>query len=82
MTMQKVERALTSSPATETVLNIFRSVSSTLPFTGGPASLISQCHVPPLKGCGLRKRVARAWDAGMDADSVAATYDVSQSVHR
>jgi transposase len=31
----------------------------------------------------LRKRVLRAWDAGMDAESVAATYDVSRAwVHR
>ena len=31
----------------------------------------------------LRERVARAWDAGMDAESVAATYDVSRAwVHR
>jgi transposase len=31
----------------------------------------------------LRKRVARAWDAGMDAESVAAKYDVSRAwVHR
>jgi transposase len=27
----------------------------------------------------LRKRVARAWDAGMDAESVAAKYDVSRA---
>jgi transposase len=31
----------------------------------------------------LRKRVARAWDAGGDADTVAAKYDVSRAwVHR
>jgi transposase len=31
----------------------------------------------------LRKRVLRSWDAGMDADSVAAKYDVSRAwVHR
>src|ERR1700693_1710823 len=31
----------------------------------------------------LRKRVARAWDAGLDADTVAAKYDVSRAwVHR
>ncbi len=31
----------------------------------------------------LRKRVARAWDAGVDADTVAAKYDVSRAwVHR
>lgn len=31
----------------------------------------------------LRKRVARAWDAGMDAESVAAMYEVSRAwVHR
>src|SRR3954465_884186 len=31
----------------------------------------------------LRKRVARAWDGGLDADSVAAKYDVSRAwVHR
>jgi transposase len=31
----------------------------------------------------LRKRVARAWDAGLDADGVAAKYDVSRAwVHR
>ena len=31
----------------------------------------------------LRKRVARAWDAGLDADAVAAKYDVSRAwVHR
>jgi transposase len=31
----------------------------------------------------LRKRVARAWDTGMDAESVAAKYDVSRAwVHR
>jgi transposase len=31
----------------------------------------------------LRKRVARAWDAGMDADSIAAKYEVSRAwVHR
>jgi hypothetical protein len=31
----------------------------------------------------LRKRVLRAWDAGMDADSVAAKYEVSRAwVHR
>lgn len=31
----------------------------------------------------LRKRVARAWDAGMDAESVAAKYEVSRAwVHR
>jgi transposase len=31
----------------------------------------------------LRKRVARAWDAGVDADAVAAKYDVSRAwVHR
>jgi transposase len=31
----------------------------------------------------LRKRVVRAWDAGMDADSVAAKYEVSRAwVHR
>jgi transposase len=31
----------------------------------------------------LRKRVARAWDAGMDADTVAAKYEVSRAwVHR
>ena len=31
----------------------------------------------------LRKRVLRAWDAGMDAESVAAKYDVSRAwVHR
>src|SRR5438128_4800729 len=31
----------------------------------------------------LRKRVAKAWDAGGDADAVAATYDVSRAwVHR
>jgi transposase len=31
----------------------------------------------------LRQRVARAWDAGMDAESVAAKYDVSRAwVHR
>jgi transposase len=31
----------------------------------------------------LRTRVARAWDAGMDAERVAATYDVSRAwVHR
>src|ERR1700693_4685873 len=31
----------------------------------------------------LRKRVVRAWDSGMDADSVAAKYEVSRAwVHR
>lgn len=31
----------------------------------------------------LRKRVARAWDAGLDAESVAAKYEVSRAwVHR
>lgn len=31
----------------------------------------------------LRKRVLKAWDAGMDAESVAARYDVSRAwVHR
>ena len=31
----------------------------------------------------LRKRVLRAWDAGMDAEAVAAKYDVSRAwVHR
>src|SRR5258706_2704943 len=31
----------------------------------------------------LRKRVAREWDAGLDADAVAAKYDVSRAwVHR
>src|SRR3954447_17587368 len=31
----------------------------------------------------LRHRVARAWDAGLDADTVAAKYDVSRAwVHR
>ena len=31
----------------------------------------------------LRKRVAKAWDAGMDADAVAAKYEVSRAwVHR
>ena len=31
----------------------------------------------------LRKRVARAWDAGLDAEAVAAKYDVSRAwVHR
>lgn len=31
----------------------------------------------------LRKRVLRAWDGGMDAESVAAKYDVSRAwVHR
>ena len=31
----------------------------------------------------LRKRVLRAWDGGMDADSVAAKYEVSRAwVHR
>ena len=31
----------------------------------------------------LRQRVARAWDAGMDADSIAAKYEVSRAwVHR
>jgi transposase len=31
----------------------------------------------------LRKRVARAWEAGLDADTVAARYDVSRAwVHR
>jgi transposase len=31
----------------------------------------------------LRKRVARAWDAGVDAETVAAKYDVSRAwVHR
>jgi transposase len=31
----------------------------------------------------LRKRVARAWDAGLDVDSVAAKYEVSRAwVHR
>ena len=31
----------------------------------------------------LRKRVARAWDAGLDVESVAAKYDVSRAwVHR
>ena len=31
----------------------------------------------------LRKRVARAWDAGLDANSVAAKYEVSRAwVHR
>src|SRR5258707_14542154 len=31
----------------------------------------------------LRKRVARAWDSGADADTVAAKYDVSRAwVHR
>jgi transposase len=31
----------------------------------------------------LRKRVLRAWDSGMDAESVAAKYDVSRAwVHR
>ena len=31
----------------------------------------------------LRKRVARAWDSGMDAETVAATYEVSRAwVHR
>jgi transposase len=31
----------------------------------------------------LRKRVARAWDSGLDADAVAAKYDVSRAwVHR
>jgi transposase len=31
----------------------------------------------------LRKRVLRAWDSGLDADSVAAKYEVSRAwVHR
>jgi transposase len=31
----------------------------------------------------LRKRVLRAWDSGMDAESVAAKYEVSRAwVHR
>jgi transposase len=31
----------------------------------------------------LRERVARAWDAGLDADSIAAKYEVSRAwVHR
>lgn len=31
----------------------------------------------------LRKRVAKAWDSGLDADAVAETYDVSRAwVHR
>jgi hypothetical protein len=43
--MQRVERALAASPVTETVLNIFKAVLSTTPFTGGIASLITD-YIP------------------------------------
>ena len=45
MTMQQIERDLAGSPVAETVLNIFKAVLSTAPFTGGLASLITD-YIP------------------------------------
>jgi hypothetical protein len=41
----RIERTLTGSPAAETVLNIFKAVLSTTPFTGGISSLITD-YIP------------------------------------
>ena len=43
--LRKVERALTGSPAAETVLNIFKAVLSSAPFAGGISSLITD-YIP------------------------------------
>lgn len=43
--MQQVERVLAGSSVAETVLNIFKAVLSTAPFTGGIASLITD-YIP------------------------------------
>ncbi|MGD0266865.1 MAG: hypothetical protein ABSD47_18210, partial [Candidatus Methylomirabilota bacterium] len=43
--IRRVERALTGSPAAETVLNIFKAVLASAPFTGGISSLITD-YIP------------------------------------
>jgi hypothetical protein len=45
MTIERIERALAGSSVAETVLNIFKAVLSTAPFTGGIASLITD-YIP------------------------------------
>ncbi len=45
MTLQRIERAVSESPAAETILNIFKAALSTAPFTGGIASLITD-YIP------------------------------------
>ncbi len=45
MTMQQIERALAGSAVAESVLNIFKAILSTVPFTGGLASLITD-YIP------------------------------------
>lgn len=43
--VRRVERALTGSPAAETVLNIFKAVLASTPFTAGISSLITD-YIP------------------------------------
>jgi len=43
--LHRVERAVAGSPGAETILNIFKAVLGTLPFTGGISSLITD-YIP------------------------------------
>lgn len=71
MTMQQIERALSGSRAAETVLNIFKAVLSTAPFTGGIASLITD-YIPASR---FRRLEEFAQRVAEDLKSVAGKVD-------
>lgn len=74
MSIQRVERALAGSPAAETVVNIFKAVLSTVPFTGGIASLITD-YIPSSRLVRLEEFAQRvAEDLKSVADKVDETY--------
>lgn len=77
MTMQQIERVLIGSPAAETVLNIFKAVLSTAPFTGGITSLITD-YIPSSRFRRLEEFAQRvAEDLKSVADKVDKRYLVT-----
>ena len=44
-TLQRIERSIAGSPGRETILNVFKAVLSSAPFTGGITSLITD-YIP------------------------------------
>lgn len=71
MTMQRIERAVAGSPASETILNILKAALSTAPFTGGIASLITD-YIPSSR---FRRLEEFAQQVAEDLRSVAAKID-------
>jgi hypothetical protein len=73
-TVRRIERTLTGSPAAETVLNIFKAVLASAPFTGGISSLITD-YIP---GSRFRRLEEFAERVANDLKEVSAKVDADK----